>query len=357
MAVSGRSIALFAAAAVCELGGAYPLWLARRLWRCVRRRVAHRLLREIRDESATRLPDALGTVLLIASIGLLTLGLVRGPDWSWDGRVIGAFATALALGAVFAVRTAWHPAPVLELPLLRVPVFALASVAALLFFAAFGALLLSNVLFTTGVWHYSVLEAGFALSVGPMFAAIFAAVSGRLASRWGPAAVGAPGGALFAAGAGWLIWQLGTGPDYLGAFLPSQIVAGMGIGLMLPSFTAAAVSTLASERLATGIGVQTTFRQIGTALGIAAWVAIVGTPSPRHVLDAFDHGFAFVAACAAAAGLTMAVVAVVAGRGDRRRQARGGRGGLRARRCDAEPIRHLELTPDSAHPCISSQGC
>jgi EmrB/QacA subfamily drug resistance transporter len=276
--------------------------------------LAQRRLQEIRDSQARRLPDALGTLLLVASIALLTLGLVRGSTWDWDGRVIGSFAAALVLAVLFTVRAARHPAPVLELPLLRVPIFAFASVAALLFFAAFGALLLSNVLFLTSVWHYSVLKAGFALSVGPMVAAIFAGLSGRLAGRFGAAMIGAPGGLLFALGAGWLIWQLDVTPDYAGTYLPSQVVIGMGIGLILPSFTSAAVTTLAPQRLATGIGAQTTFRQIGAALGVAGWVAILGTPSPSSVLDAFDDGFVFMALLAAAAGLTMALVAGLARR-------------------------------------------
>ena len=66
----------------------------------------------------------------------------------------------------------------------------------------------------------------------------------------------------------------------------------------------------AAERLATGIGGTAAFRQIGAALGAAAFVALFGTPAVTEVLEAFDRSFVFMAACAAASGLILAVLAV-----------------------------------------------
>ena len=133
--------------------------------------LALRLAPEVRDARATRLPDLLGIALLVAAVGLLTLGLTQGPHWGWDERVLGAFALAAVLGAVFLRRCARHPAPVVELALLRVPAFALAGLSTLLFSAGFAGLLLGNVLFFTEVWDYSVLKAGFAFAPGPLLAA------------------------------------------------------------------------------------------------------------------------------------------------------------------------------------------
>src|SRR3954468_16815759 len=125
--------------------------------------LALRLAPEVRDERAARFPDLLGIALLVGSVGLLTLGLAQGPGWGWDDRVVAAFAAAVVLGILFVRRSATHPAPVVELPLLRVPAFALAGLSTLLFSAGFAGLLFGNVLFLTEVWHYSVLTAGFAL--------------------------------------------------------------------------------------------------------------------------------------------------------------------------------------------------
>ena len=183
--------------------------------------------------------------MLIAAVGLLTLGLTQGPRWGWDERVLGAFAPAAVLGAVFLRRCARHPAPVVELALLRVPAFALAGLSTLLFSAGFAGLLLGNVLWFTEVWDYSVLKAGFAFAPGPLLAATTAIISGRLADGRQPAAFGAVGGFVFAAGCLWFITHAGAEPAYLAAILPGQVLTGIGVGLMLPSFTATAAATLA----------------------------------------------------------------------------------------------------------------
>src|SRR5829696_7649054 len=265
--------------------------------------LALREIPEIRDVRATRMPDLAGIALLVGAVGGLTLGLAEGPEWGWDGRVIAAFAAAIVLGAAFLRRTARHPAPVVELSLLRVPAFALAGLSTFLFSAGFAGLLFGNVIFFTEVWDYSVLEAGFAFAPGPAMAATAAVLSSRLTERIRPAALGVPGGFLFAAGCGYWISRVGLEPHYLADVLPGQILTGVGVGLMLPAFTATAAATLPPERLATGIGVQTMFRQLGAALGLAAWVAIAGHPAPGDVLDAFAAGWAFMAATTVAASL------------------------------------------------------
>jgi EmrB/QacA subfamily drug resistance transporter len=262
------------------------------------------LIPEIRDPERGRFPDVLGSLMLVVAIGSLTLGLVKGPDWSWDARSLGAFAAAVVLLALFTLRSARHPAPVVELSLLRPPAFALASLSALLFFAAFAVLLIGNVLFLTSVWHYSVTRAGFAFFPGPFTAALTAAFSGRLGGRFGSARFGAPGGIIFALASVWFLTRLGDQPHYLARYLPGTIVGGLGVGLILPAITALAASTLPPARLATGIGVQTTFRQIGAALGLACFVAIVGSSTLTAKSD-FNGSWLFMAIASAGGGLVL----------------------------------------------------
>jgi MFS family permease len=269
---------------------------------------AYRALPEIRDRTRPPLPDGLGTAILTAAIALATLALVEGSNWSWDGRVIGCFAAALALAGAFVVRSLRHRAPVLELSILRVRAFALASLSATLFFASFSVMLLGNVLFLTGVWRYSVIDAGLALTPGPFTAAALAPVSGRLAARFGPGVVGGLGAMLFMVGSALFIALVGLHPSYAAAFLPGMLIGGTGVGLALPSLTVAATRTLKPQLLATGIGAQTMFRQIGGALGVAALVAILGTPSATDVLTRYDNTRWFMAASSLAAGLALTLI-------------------------------------------------
>ncbi len=98
-------------------------------------------------------------------------------------------------------------------------------------------------------------------------------------------------------------------PDIERQWPDSGLIGGAGVGLILPTFTSAAVLAVPAERLTTGIAAETTFRQIGAALAIAAWVALYGTPTAADVLDAFDRGFAYMAACSLAAALTLLALA------------------------------------------------
>jgi hypothetical protein len=140
-------------------------------------------------------------------------------------------------------------------------------------------------------------------------AAIFARASGRLAARYGPGLVGALGALVFSVGAG-LLWiiLIGVKPNYAGEFLPGAIIGGAGVGLALPSFTIAATRTLSPQRLATGIGAQTMFRQIGAALGVAAFVGILGTPTTSDILTPFDNTRWFMIAAAAGAALALILI-------------------------------------------------
>jgi EmrB/QacA subfamily drug resistance transporter len=259
---------------------------------------------EIRDPEGGRFPDVLGSLLLMVAIGSLTLGLVKGPDWSWDARSLGAFAVSAVFLALFTLRSARHPAPVVELTLLRPPAFALSALSSLLFFAAFAVLLLANVLFLTNVWEYSILEAGLAFFPGPLTAAVVAGLSGRRGGPTSSPRLGAAGGIIFALSSLWFVARLGDQPDYLGGYLPGAVVGGIGVGLVLPALTALATGTLPPTRLATGIGVQTTFRQIGAALGLASFVAIAGSSTLATAND-FDGPWLFMALASAGAGAVL----------------------------------------------------
>jgi EmrB/QacA subfamily drug resistance transporter len=99
------------------------------------------VLRELRDDAGPR-PDVLSSALLAGSVGALALAIVQGPTWGWHSiRILGLLGGAVILGLVLAYRSVRHPAPVIEGALLRVRPFALACLAALVFFLGFGALL------------------------------------------------------------------------------------------------------------------------------------------------------------------------------------------------------------------------
>jgi len=264
---------------------------------------ARRLLRESRDPNPGPLTDILGIVLLVAGVGLLSLGIVKGHDWGWgSAAVVGSLVASALVLAAFVARSARHPAPVIELGLLRVRSFAVANAGVFLFALGFYAVLLANILFLTGVWGWSVLRAGIAVTPGPLMAALSAAVGGRLADRYGQRVIALPGGLLFAAGC--LVFAAGTGatPHYASEFLPATLLTGTGVGLSFAAWGSAAVAELPPSRFATGSAISATSRQIGAVLGIAVLVAVIGTPSPEDVLATFHTAWVLMAIPSAAEG-------------------------------------------------------
>jgi EmrB/QacA subfamily drug resistance transporter len=265
---------------------------------------ARRLLRESREPQAL-IPDALGAVLLGVAVGALALAIVQGPAWGWgSARVLGALVASAASFAAFLWRSARHPAPVIELSLFRVRSFAVANVGGFVFALGFFALLLCNVLFLTGVWHYSILKAGVALTPGPLMAALTAAIGGRLSDRFGQRLVAVPGSLLFATGA--LLFALNTGaePSYLDAFLPANMIGGAGVGLAFAGFGSAAVAELPRNRFATGGAISNATRQIGGALGVSTLIVVLGTPSAADALHVFHQAWALIAVSGVIAAMT-----------------------------------------------------
>ncbi len=265
--------------------------------------VGARVLRETREPATTR-PDGIGAGLLAAGVAALVVGIVEGPDWGWgDPRVLGAWALSALLLGIVARRCVTQPAPVVDPALLRIRPFRIAVIAAMLFFAAFSAMLLTGVLFLTGPWHRDVLQAGLEIAPGPAMAAAFSIPGARLARRVGMAKVGALGTALFALATLWWLTQLGPVPDYAGEYLPGMILTGIGVGLVIPTVTAAATVVLPPERFATGTAVVSMGRQLGAAIGVAILVALLGDP---QTVDDFDAAFTFMLAASAASGLVLA---------------------------------------------------
>ncbi|MGW4893466.1 MFS transporter [Kitasatospora sp. NPDC004240] len=250
------------------------------------------------------LPDLFGALLLTAAIGLLAVALVKAEAWGWGSyRVVGGLFAAALLTGWFLLRSARHPAPVVELPLLRVRGFAAANAAALLFTAAFAGMLLGSVLWCQQVWGYSALRTGLALAPGPLLVPPVSLAGGPLQRRIGPGPLAALGPLVFAAGIGWWALALTAEPDYAGALLPGMLLTGLGVGLTLPTLIGAAAAALPPARFATGSAVTSMARQIGAVVGVAVLVGVLGTPrDTAAAVDAFRHGWIAIALTAVLAG-------------------------------------------------------
>lgn len=255
---------------------------------------------ESRDAAATRNPDVLGAVLLVISIGSLSLGIVEGPTWGWSSaRIDGAWLVAIVAMAGFLASSARHPVPVISRALMQVRPFAWANVTALLFAIPFAAALLANILWMQKVWHFSAIQTGFGVAPGPMMVPLFAFLAARFLRRAPVGVIVAAGCVLFGCGGLVIAASVGATPDYAGAILPGWLIGGAGVGLALPNILSAATADLPAAQGATGSAIVNMSRQIGTALGVSLLIAVLGSPVTYGDAHAsFQHAWWLFAAIA-----------------------------------------------------------
>lgn len=274
---------------------------------------AARLVPDVREDRTGPVPDLVGSAVLALGIGALALALVQGPDWGWHSAgVLGGFAIAILALATFARRCSVHPAPVIEVALLRVRAFAWSNVTSLVFSIAFAANLLAVILWMQDVWSYSALETGLAVAPGPLMVPVFAALAQRVAHKIPAGRIAAAGCLVMGAGVLLMLFSLGAEPAYATQMLPGWLIGGMGVGLALPTILSAATADLPPARAATGSAVVNMSRQLGSVLGISVLVAVLGSPSSYAATHtAFLHAWWFIAgavllAVPAALGMTPA---------------------------------------------------
>ncbi|MFC4455351.1 MFS transporter [Deinococcus sonorensis] len=270
---------------------------------------AGRLLRSTPPEGAglgARL-DVIGILLLMAGVGATALGLVQSESLGWgSATVVGALlggVLSLLLFVWWARRT---DAPAIDLTLFDNATYRFVNLATLSFGMAFSMMFFSYFLFMSGLWHRTLTEAGVAILPGPLLVMPTSVVAGRVASRLGHRPLLVGGSLVFAAGALWSVLVPGLTPAYLTDWLPGLLLTGIGTGMVLPSLSAAAVSRLNPARFGVGSAINQAVRQIGTVLGVAVTVALLGHRSP-HLTD-FRTVFGWeVALCLITAALCLSV--------------------------------------------------
>jgi EmrB/QacA subfamily drug resistance transporter len=264
---------------------------------------------ESRAPGRKRLPDLPGALLFAVAIGALVLAIVQGQTWGWgSASVVTAFAGFVILAGLFVVRSQRHPVPILDLSLFRVRTVAAANAITIIAAVGFYGYTLVNVLFLTGVWRYSILDAGLAITPGPFIAMAVAGPTSRLAERFSTRILVVPGGLIWAGGVYWFVRRAGLHPDYLSRWLPGMVLAGIGAGIVFPNVSSVAVASAPESSFATATSLNGVLRQVGAALGVALVVAIIGDPTPLTALHAFHDAWTFGACALLVAGLASVAI-------------------------------------------------
>jgi EmrB/QacA subfamily drug resistance transporter len=268
--------------------------------------VAGMLAPGARHSTETGVPDLFGGALLMVAIASLALALVQGPAWGWgSGSTLTASTVAVLALAACVARSARARLPVIDLALFRNRAFMWANIANFAFNIAFGMQLLGLVLWMQQGWGWSAVHTGLAIAPGPVMVPVTAIGLRRYTDTF-PAGIRAAVGSLLLGGGGLFIGAMLTArPHYAGELLPGWIAEGIGVGLAMPTLVSAATDGLGSHQASTGSAVVQMGRQVGSVIGVAVLVVVIGSSTiSAGALDRFTHASWYAAGFALVAALT-----------------------------------------------------
>jgi EmrB/QacA subfamily drug resistance transporter len=224
-----------------------------------------------RDTSARI--DWIGLVTFSGALFCLVLALIRGNDEGWgSAQIVALLAASVLLLAAFVATELRVTGPMLDLSLFRIPAFTGAQIGAFALHASMFAMFLYLVIYIQSILGYSPLEAGLRFLPISVLSFLVAPVAGKLVERLPIRAF--LGAGLGLVGIGLLLMGgIKPGDDWT-TLLPGFIVAGIGIGCVNPPLATAAIGVVEPRRSGAASGINSTFRQVGIATGIAGLGAL-----------------------------------------------------------------------------------
>jgi len=251
---------------------------------------------ESRDPTPRRL-DLPGFITFSTGLGALIYALIRSNNSGWGSvTVISALVVAAVLLASFAAVELLRRDPMFDFKLLRVVTFNGGLIAAFSISASIFSVLTYLIFWVQDILGLSALSTGVLFL--PLSVSLFvaAAVAGRLTSFLSARWLIAPGFVLI--GVGLLLMRGLTPTTEWTHLLPGMVVSGVGSGLVNVPLVATAVGVVQPQHAGMASGINSTFRQIGIATGIAVLGTIfihdirntvvaqlAGTPLAAHSHD------------------------------------------------------------------------
>ncbi|HWH96533.1 MAG TPA: MFS transporter [Baekduia sp.] len=246
-------------------------------------------LRMVRESRAPD-PDPIdwaGLVTFSVALFALVLALVRGNAEGWgSAQIVGLLVVAVVLLVAFVAVEARQDRPMLDLALFRKPTFIGVSIVAFALSASMFAMFLYLTLFLQNLLGYSPLEAGLRFLPITVVSFFCAALSGNLTERVPVRFLLSIG--LGLVGVGLLLMSGLDADSEWTALLPGFLLGGAGVGLTNPAIASTAVGVVEQRRAGMASGVNSTFRQVGIATGIAGLGAIFQSTVTSKILDAIS---------------------------------------------------------------------
>ncbi|MBC2903683.1 DHA2 family efflux MFS transporter permease subunit [Streptomyces cupreus] len=225
--------------------------------------------------------DPLGLILSTAALFCVTYGVIEGQRYEWGTiRGVVSIPAVIVLGVVLWGAFLWCEwlgragDPLLPLELLRRRNYLLMNLVIAIVMLAMTGLLLVLTLYLQLVRGMSALEAGLALAPTPVVAVLLSPFVGRLTGRRSGKYALALGLLVFAGALILMAATVATDSDAV-TLLPSLLMAGTGMGLVLAPMNTIAMHGIPQHLVGAASGVSSTARQLGTVIGVAAVGALL----------------------------------------------------------------------------------
>ena len=247
--------------------------------------------------------DWAGQAAAVAGMGGLTYGAIEaGAAGITAPRVLAAFAVAVAGLAVFGVLQARGRHPMMPLDLFRSRMVCIAVVTGFAFMVGYYGLPFVMSLYLQQMRGLSALSTGVAFLPMMLTGAALTPFTARLAERLGARIVVTTG--LLAMATGLVVIGLLPAPVPVAALAALMMLPGLAGPLVMPPVMGLLLQAVPGRRAGVASGVFNTSRQVGGALAVAVFGALLASRS------GFVHGLRVSLLIAAAVALAAAVVSL-----------------------------------------------
>jgi EmrB/QacA subfamily drug resistance transporter len=222
---------------------------------------------ESRDPEGKRI-DWIGTITFTGALFLLVFAVIRGNAEGWGSTlIVSLLAGSAVLLVAFVISQFVQDNAMFDVSLFRKPTFSGAALVAFALSASMFAMFLYLTLYLQTILGLSPLQTGLRFLPVTVLSFFVAALSGNLSTRIPVRFLLSFG--LLLIGVGLLLMRGLTETSGWTHLLAGFIIAGAGIGVVNPALASTAIGVVPPQRSGMASGINSTFRQVGIATGIA----------------------------------------------------------------------------------------
>ncbi|MGC5617189.1 DHA2 family efflux MFS transporter permease subunit [Georgenia sp. Z1491] len=235
--------------------------------------VAYAILKNVTERSFPRL-DVASVVLSTLAFGGLLFGFGAAGDAGWtSAHVIVPLVVGTVTLVAFVHRQLTIEEPILELRVLRHPMFTLNTALGMCVFMAMVGGMLILPLYMQEMRDYSAMESGLALLPGAAVMGIVSPITGRIFDRFGAQVLSIVGFVLLTATT-LMLARLTTDTSF--TYIASvNAVRMLGTAMVMMPVTTAALNVLPPGLIPHGTALNNTLRQVSASVGTAVLVTVM----------------------------------------------------------------------------------